>query len=100
VLAKQLQQYLRSGRPTRRNIHNTVTGQWRSQIKDAESIRERPAEAEDRAIPGHWEGDLLLGRHWTQIATVVERSTRFTVLVALEGRDMTTVTADLSREML
>jgi IS30 family transposase len=99
VLAKQLQQHLRSGRPTRRNIHNTVTGQWRSQIKDAVSIRERPAEAADRAIPGHWEGDLLLGRHWTQIATVVERSTRFTVLVALDGRDMTTVTAGLSREM-
>jgi hypothetical protein len=71
VLAKELQRHLRSGRPTRRNIHNTVTGQWRSQIKDAVSIRERPAEAEDRAIPGHWEGDLLLGRHWTQIARSV-----------------------------
>ena len=99
VLAKELQKHLRSGRPTRRNIHNTVTGQWRSQIKDAVSIRERPAEVEDRAIPGHWEGDLLLGRHWTQVATVVERATRFTVLVALDGRDMTTVTAGLSREM-
>jgi IS30 family transposase len=77
VLARELQQHLRTRRPTRRNIHNTVTGQWRSQITDAVSIRERPAEAEDRAIPGHWEGDLLLGRHWSQIATVVERSTRF-----------------------
>ena len=99
VLAKELQKHLRSGRPTRRNIHNTVTGQWRSQIKDAVSIRERPAEVEDRAIPGHWEGDLLLGRHWTQVATVVERATRFTVLVALDGRDMTTVSAGLAREM-
>ena len=99
VLAKALQRHLRSGRPTRRNIHNTVTVQWRSQITDAVSIRERPAEAEDRAIPGHWEGDLLLGRHWSQIATVVERSTRFTVLVQLDGRDMATVTEGLSRTM-
>jgi IS30 family transposase len=99
VLAKELQKHLRSGRPTRRNVHNTVTGQWRSQIRDAVSIRLRPAEIEDRAVLGHWEGDLLLGRHWTQIATVVERSTRFTVLVQLDGRDMETVTAGLSRTM-
>lgn len=99
VLAKELQQHLRSGRPTRRNVHNIVTGQWRSQITDAVSIRERPAEAADRAVPGHWEGDLLLGRHLSQLATVVERSTRFTVLVQLDGRDMTTVTAGLSRTM-
>lgn len=99
VLARELQQHLRTKRPTRRNIHNTVTGQWRSQITDAVSIRERPAEVEDRAIPGHWEGDLLLGRHWSQIATVVERATRFTVLVQLDGRDMATVTEGLSRTM-
>jgi IS30 family transposase len=99
VLAKELQKHLWSGRPTRRNVHNTVTGQWRSQIRDAVSIRLRPAEIEDRAVPGHWEGDLLLGRHWTQIATVVERSTRFTVLVQLDGRDMETVTTGLSRTM-
>jgi IS30 family transposase len=99
VLAKELQKHLRSGRPTRRNIHNTVTGQWRSQIRDAVSISQRPAEADDRAVPGHWEGDLLLGRGLSQMATVVERSTRFTVLVQLDGRDMTTVTAGLSRTM-
>lgn len=99
VLKKELQKHLRTRRPTRRNVHNTVTGQWRSQIRDAVSISERPAEVDDRAVPGHWEGDLLLGRHWTQIATVVERSTRFTVLVQLDGRDMNTVTAGLSREM-
>ncbi len=99
VLRKELQRHLRSGRPTRRNVHNTVTGQWRSQIRDAVSISERPAEVEDRAVPGHWEGDLLLGRGLTQIATVVERSTRFTVLVQLDGRDMLTVTAGLSLKM-
>lgn len=63
------------------------------------SIRDRPPEVEDRAVPGHWEGDLLLGRHWTQVATVVERTTRFTVLVQLPKRDMHTVTDGLSREM-
>jgi IS30 family transposase len=99
VLAKELQHHLRSGRPTRRNIHNTVTGQWRSQISGAMSISERPAEVEDRAIPGHWEGDLLLGRDLSQIGTVVERSTRFTVLVQLAARDMATVTEGLSRTM-
>ena len=80
-------------------MHNTTTGQWRSQITDAVSIRERPAEVADRAVPGHWEGDLLLGRGTTQIATVVERTTRFTVLVALQGRDMDTVTWALSQQM-
>lgn len=92
VLAKELTKHLRSGRPTRRNIHNTVTGQWRSQIKDAIPISQRPPEVDDRAIPGHWEGDLLLGRGLTQVATLVERMTRFTVLVQLDGRDMATVT--------
>jgi IS30 family transposase len=99
VLARDLRAHLRSGRPIRRSVHNTVSGQWRSQIKGAVSIAERPVTVEDRAVPGHWEGDLLLGRHWTQIATLVERTTRFTVLVHLEGRDMHSVTAGLSREM-
>jgi IS30 family transposase len=99
VLARELRAHLRSGRPMRRIVHNTTTGQWRSQIKGAVSIRERPLEVEDRAVPGHWEGDLLLGRHWTQLATLVERTTRFTILVQLAGRDMHAVTAGLSREM-
>ncbi len=99
VLARTLRKHLRSGRPMRTSVHNVVTGQWRSQVKDAVSITERPPEVAGRAVPGHWEGDLLLGRHWTQLATVVERTTRFTVLVQLGGRDMTTVTAGLSREM-
>ena len=99
VLARELRAHLRSGRPQRRSVHNTTTGQWRSRIEGAVSIRERPPEVEDRAVPGHWEGDLLLGRQWTQLATLVERTTRFTVLVQLAGRDMQTVTAGLSREM-
>ncbi|WP_226367061.1 IS30 family transposase [Pseudonocardia sp. ICBG162] len=100
VLAKDLQKHLRSGRPIRRNVHNTTSGQWRSQITDAVSIRHRPAEVADRAVPGHWEGDLLLGRGTTQIATVVERTTRFTVLVALGERDMHTVAHRLSQQMI
>lgn len=99
VLARELRAHLRSGRPMRRSVHNTTTGQWRSQIKGAVSIAERPAEVADRVVPGHWEGDLLLGRHWTQLATLVERTTRFTVLVQLDGRDMHAVTAALAREM-
>lgn len=99
ALARELRAHLRSGRPIRRSVHNTTTGQWRSQIKDAVSIRDRPLEVEDRMVPGHWEGDLLLGRHWSQLATLVERKTRFTVLVQLEGRDMHAVTEGLSREM-
>ena len=99
VLARELRAHLRSGRPLRRSVHNTTTGQWRSQIKDAVSIRDRPPEVADRVVPGHWEGDLLLGRHWTQLATLVERTTRFTVLVQLTGRDMRAVTEGLSREM-
>ena len=99
VLARELRAHLRSGRPMRRSVHNTVTGQWRSQIKGAVSIAERPADVAGRLVPGHWEGDLLLGRHWTQLATVVERTTRFTVLVQLDGRDMHAVTAGLSREL-
>jgi IS30 family transposase len=99
VLARDLRAHLRSGRPMRRNVHNTVTGQLRCQIKGAVSIADRPAEVDDRVVPGHWEGDLLLGRHWTQLATVVERTTGFTVLVQLPGRDMHAVTAGLSREM-
>jgi IS30 family transposase len=99
VLARDLRAHLRSGRPMRRNVHNTITGQLRSIIKGAISIADRPAEVADRVVPGHWEGDLLLGRHWSQMATVVERTTRFTVLVQLAGRDMHAVTTGLSREM-
>ncbi|MET4780390.1 IS30 family transposase [Glaciihabitans sp. UYNi722] len=99
VLAKDLQKHLRTGRPTRRNIHNTVSKQWRSQIKEAVPIAARPAEAEERVVPGHWEGDLIVGRNVSQIGTVVDRATRVTVLVQLAGRDMKTVTAGLTREL-
>ncbi len=73
VLKQELMEHLRSKRRMRRSLHATVSGQSRGQIVDAVSIRERPAEAEDRAVPGHWEGDLLSGAKNSYIATLVER---------------------------
>ena len=74
VLKKELLGHLRSKRRIRRSRHATDRGTGRGQIVDAVSIRQRPAEAEDRAIPGHWEGDLVEGARGTFIATLVERA--------------------------
>src|SRR5713101_5798094 len=81
VLKKELLDHLRSKRRMRRSRHASVSGQSRGQIVEAISIRERPAEAEDRAIPGHWEGDLLSGAKNSYIATLVERHSRFAMLI-------------------
>ena len=81
VLKKELMDHLRSKRRMRRSRHATVSGQSRGQIVDAISIRERPAEVEDRAVPGHWEGDLLSGAKNSYIATLVERHSRFAMLI-------------------
>jgi IS30 family transposase len=81
ALKKELLAHLRSRRMMRRARCASTAGHPRGQIKDAVSIRERPAEVEDRAVPGHWEGDLLAGAHNTHIATLVERSSRFVMLV-------------------
>ena len=85
VLKKELLAHLRSRRIMRRGRTSTTAGQTRGQIIDAVSIRDRPAEIEDRAIPGHWEGDLLSGSKNTHIATLVERTTRYVMLVHLEN---------------
>jgi IS30 family transposase len=98
VLKKELTAYLRTARQMRQaKGGNTKSG--RGQILDLVSIRERPAEVEDRAVPGHWEGDLLTGANNTHIATLVERHTRFTMLVKLPSKDTATVTAALAKHV-
>ena len=99
VLKKELQEHLRSRRVIRRSKKATRTGQNRGTIVDAASIRERPASAEDRAVPGHWEGDLLTGTNNSHIATLVERRSRFTMLVKVNGKDTASVVRALSRQV-
>jgi len=99
VLKKELLGHLRSRRRIRRSRHSGVRGQSRGQIVDAISIRARPAEIEDRAIPGHWEGDLLGGTQNSHIATLVERHSRFTMLVKVPSKNTTAVVAALSRQV-
>ena len=98
VLKKELTAQLR----TRRQMRHTKGGKAKNgqgHILDMVSIRERPAEAEDRAVPGHWEGDLLTGASDTHIATLVERHSRFTMLVKLPRKDTTTVVAALAKHI-
>src|SRR6201993_229642 len=99
ALKKELIQHLRSQRRIRRSRHSSVHGHSQGKIVDAISIRERPAEVEDRAIPGHWEGDLLRGARNSHVATLVERHSRFCMLVKVPGKDTTTVVAALSRHV-
>jgi IS30 family transposase len=99
ALKQELIQHLRSQRRIRRSRHSSVHGHSRGQIVDAISIRERPAEVEDRAVPGHWEGDLLRGARNTHVATLVERHSRFCMLVKLAGKDTATVVAALSQHV-
>src|SRR5210317_2664703 len=75
----------------RRSRHSNLKGKGLGQISNAVSIRERPAEAEDRAVPGHWEGDLLCGSNGSQIATLVERHTRYVMLARVNSKDTETV---------
>ncbi len=89
----------RSRRTMRKSRHASTTGQPRGQIKEAVSIRERPPEAEDRAVPGHWEGDLISGSRNTHIATLVERSSRFVMLVRVGGKDTESVVAALGEQI-
>lgn len=86
ALKKELIAYLRSKRMMRRSRHARQPTDRRGQIKDAVSISERPALVEDRAVPGHWEGDLLCGPHFTFIVTLVERHSRYLMLAKIPSR--------------
>jgi IS30 family transposase len=98
ALKRQLSAHLRLQRGLRLGRQQARTAR-QGQILGAVCIRERPAEVEDRAVPGHWEGDLLCGSRGSQIATLVERQSRWVMLVKLSGRDSPTVVQALSRHM-
>jgi IS30 family transposase len=99
VLKKELMDHLRSRRRMRRSQHSHIFRDSRGQIVDAISIRERPAEVEDRAISGHWEGDLLSGAKNSYIATLVERHSRFAMLIKVPSKETEAVVAALSQHV-
>lgn len=99
VLKRELLSQLRRQRRFRHARHATTAGQRCGQIVDAVSIRERPANAEDRAVPGHWEGDLLTGAGPSYIATLVERQSRYVMLIRLPNKHTQTVVRALARRV-
>jgi IS30 family transposase len=99
ALKRELISHLRRVKSIRRPRAQGRDDRGQGRIIDAVSIRERPAEAEDRAVPGHWEGDLLSGSKNTHIATLVERHSRYVMLVKLDGKDTATVVDALCRHV-
>jgi IS30 family transposase len=99
VLKKELMDHLRTKRRMRRSQHSRIFKDSRGRIADAISIRERPAEVEDRAVPGHWEGDLLSGSKNSHMVTLVERHSRFAMLIKVPSKDTAVVVTALSRHI-
>jgi len=99
VLKKELLAHLRATRAIRRSRHASLKRDGLGQIKDAVSIRERPAAAQDRAIPGHWEGDLIAGSRNSYIATLVERQSRYVLLAKIPNKNTDGVVAALVRQV-
>ena len=95
VLKKELQACLRTTRAIRRSKHASLKQQGLGKITHAVSIKDRPASVEDRAVPGHWEGDLIGGIHNSYIATLVERQSRYVMLAKIEKKDAETVATAL-----
>ena len=98
VLKKELLQTLRSQRTIRRSRHASLKKDGLGQITNAVSIRERPASVEDRAVPGHWEGDLIAGSNNSYIATLVERHTRYVILAKVKNKDTESVVSALIKQ--
>ena len=98
ALKQELIRHLRRTRAIRRSRHHTQKTSDHGRIVDAVSISERPPEAEDRAVPGHWEGDLFCGSNNSQIATLVERHTRYVMLVRVPSKDTKTVIRALIKQ--
>ena len=99
VLKKELLGHLRARRRMRYPKGGTTPSRLSGQLIDAVSIRERPAEVEDRAVPGHWEGDLLSGTNNSHMATLVERHSRFAMLIKVQGKDTVSVVSALSKQV-
>jgi len=99
VLKKELIGHLRAGRRMRYPKGGTTPSRLPGQIIDAISIRERPAEIEERGVPGHWEGDLLSGANNSHMATLVERHSRFVMLIKVRGKDTASVVSALSKQV-
>ncbi len=95
VLKKELLEHLRAKRTVRRSRHASLKRNGLGQIKDAVSISDRPAAVEDRAVPGHWEGDLIGGSKNSYVATLVERQSRYVMLVKVANKDTESVISGL-----
>jgi len=98
VLKKELLEHLRAKRTVRRSRHASLKRNGLGQIKDAVSIRERPASVEDRAVPGHWEGDLIGGARNSYVATLVERHSRYVMLIKVANKDTESVVSALIKQ--
>jgi IS30 family transposase len=98
VLKKELQQTLRTQRAIRRSKNHSLKNKGLGKICNAVSIRERPASVEDRAVPGHWEGDLIAGSHNSYIATLVERHTRYVMLAKVKSKTTEAVISALIKQ--
>ena len=98
VLKKELLQYLRTQRTIRRSKQASLKNNGLDQIKNMASIRQRPASVEDRALPGHWEGDLIAGSKNSYIATLVERHTRYVMLAKVKNKETESVVNALIKQ--